>query len=59
MTSIDYKTKLRLLDMSKAFDTIRRYLLIEDVKEVLKNDEIHSVALLLKTFNVVLNSKIY
>ena len=34
--------------MSKAFDTIKRDLLIEDLKEVLNNDEIHLVALLLE-----------
>ena len=32
----------------KTFDTIRRYLLIEDLKEALNNDEIHLVALLLE-----------
>ena len=48
ITSIGYETNLLLLDMSKAFDTIKRDLLIEDLKEVLNNDEIHLVALLLE-----------
>ena len=45
---MEYETNLLLLDMSKAFDTIKRDLLIEDLKEVLNNDEIHLVALLLE-----------
>ena len=42
--------------MSKAFDTISRDLLIEDLKEVLNNDETHLVALLLE--NVELSAKL-
>ena len=36
------------LILAKLFGTIRRYLLIEDIKEMLNNDEIHLVALLLE-----------
>ena len=46
ITSIAYETNLLLLDMGKAFDTIRRDLLIDGLKEVLKNDEIYLVAVL-------------
>ena len=33
-----------MFDMSKAFDTIRKDLLIDDLKEVLTNDELRLVS---------------
>ena len=41
ITSCGYEINLQLLDMSKAFDTIEINTLIEDLKEILENDELH------------------
>ena len=56
ITTIGYEINLLSLDMSKAFDTIKRDLLIEDLKEVLNNDKIHLIALLFE--NVELSIKL-
>ena len=46
--------------MSKAFDTIERSTLIEDLKEILENDELHLIKILLKDveYKVRLEGKI-
>ena len=38
--------------MSKAFDTIQRGILFEDLKEVLNNDELHLIHLLLDNVQI-------
>ena len=60
ITSCGYETNLLLLDMSKAFDTIERSTLIEDLKEILENDELHLIKILLKDveYKVRLEGKI-
>ena len=56
ISSIGYETNLLMLDMSKAFDTLKRDIIIEDLRKVLNKDEIHLVALLLE--NVELRVKL-
>ena len=40
ISSIGYETNLLILDMSKAFDTLKRDIIIEDLRKVLNKDEI-------------------
>ena len=42
ITSENYEINLLMLDMSKAFDTIQRGTLFEDLKEILEPDRITS-----------------
>ena len=60
ITSCGYETILLLLDMSKAFDTIERSTLIEDLREILESDELHLIKMLLKDvdYRVRLEGKI-
>ena len=46
--SENYSINLLLLDMSKAFDTIERGTLIDDLKSTLENDELVLIYILLK-----------
>lgn len=48
ITSKTYTTHLLLLDMSKAFDTVQRATLYEDLKEILDEDELHMISILIK-----------
>ena len=48
-TSINYEIHLLLLDMSKAFDSIKRSELVKDLNEILSKDEVHLIQLLLGT----------
>ena len=59
ITSKNFVINLLMLDMSKAFDTIQRGTLIEDLRQVLNNSELFLIALLLKDveFAVKLNNK--
>ena len=47
ITSSNYDIHLLMLDMSKAFNTIQRGTLFEDLKGTLENDELHLIHLLL------------
>ena len=47
ITSSNHEIHLLMLDMSKAFDTIKRGTLFEDLKGTLENDELHLIHLLL------------
>ena len=47
ISSTDVTVYLLLLDMSKAFDSIQRNTLIEDLKNVLNQDELHLIRILL------------
>ena len=47
ITSVDYTIYILLFDMSKAFDTVDRKLLIEDLSEVIDNDELHILNLMI------------
>ena len=46
ITSSDIYLYLDLLDMSKAFDTVNRKLLFEELENILKPDEMHILAIL-------------
>ena len=48
LASDDDKAHLLLLDMSKAFDTMHRKSLVDDLEEVLEPDEIHLVSKMLQ-----------
>ena len=55
ITSKSEKIKLLMSDMSKAFNTINRKTLIEELKQVLDEDEIHLVKILLSVELAVRN----
>ena len=46
ITSNDYNLHILLLDMSKAFDTVNRKTLIQQLEKVLQPDEIHLLSIL-------------
>ena len=48
ITSKDYSIHLLMLDMSKAFDTVLRFNLYEDLKTVLDDDELHIVCMMIR-----------
>ena len=47
MTSEDYHAHILLMDMSKAFDTVNRKTLLDDLKRILNPDELHLVKILI------------
>ena len=47
ITSLSYELFMKLLDMSKAFDTVRRKLLLDDLKQILDADEYHMLSILI------------
>ena len=53
ITSENYEINLLMLDMSKAFDTIQRGTLFEDLKEILEPDELYLIHLLLNDVEIV------
>ena len=52
INSADYSINLLMLDMSKAFDTIQRGYLFEDLKKVLNSDELNLIHLLLDSVQI-------
>ncbi len=48
ITSTDYTIHILMLDMSKAFDTVDRNTLFEDLKEILDHDELHMLKILIE-----------
>ena len=48
ITSSNYECHILMLDMSKAFDTVNRKTLYEDLKNILEEDDLHMVTILLK-----------
>ena len=48
ITSSTYNIYLLLLDMTKAFDTVNRRNLLQDLKEILEPDELHIMSILIK-----------
>ena len=48
ITSKSYEIILLLLDMSKAFDTVKRNTLFEDLKKIADTDELHMLTILVK-----------
>ncbi len=57
ITSSSYEITVLLLDMSKAFDTVDRGLLFEDLKEILNQDELHMISILLKNVHLTVRMK--
>ena len=49
ITSKDNPMNLLMLDMSKAFDTINRQMLIEKLAETINDDELHVISIMLNT----------
>ena len=47
ITSCDYNLYMKLLDMSKAFDTVSRMKLLNDLKHLLEPDEYHMLSILI------------
>ena len=47
ITSCDYNLYMKLLDMSKAFDTVSRMKLLNDLKHILEPDEYHMLSILI------------
>ena len=48
ITSQEYTIFLLMLDMSKAFDTVNRKLLIEDLSKIINRDELHIISIMLQ-----------
>ena len=46
ITSTDYDLYILLIDMSKAFDTVNRKLLLQELEKVLQPDEVHLLSIL-------------
>ena len=46
LTSTDYDIFILLLDMSKAFDTVNRQILLTDLQATLDHDELHLLSIL-------------
>ena len=57
ITSSSYKIIVLLLDMSKVFDTVDQGQLLEDLKEVLEEDELHMISILLKDVRITVRIK--
>ena len=47
ITSCDYNLYMKLLDMSKAFDTVSRMKLLNDLKHLLEPDEYHMLSIII------------
>ena len=47
ITSCNYTSNIILMDMSKAFDKVNRKILLEDLKQIVDDDELHLLKLLL------------
>ena len=52
ITSSNYEITLLLLDMSKAFDTVKKAKLLRMLKDILNEDETHMMKLLLQDMNI-------
>ena len=53
LTSINHATHILMLDMRKAFDTVNRSILIQELSKFLEKDEVHLISILLKTNLIV------
>ena len=52
ITSKDYETHLLMLDMSKAFDTVQRKSLFDELQEILPEDKLHMLYILINDVNL-------
>ena len=48
ITSQCYEIYILMIDMSKAFDTVKRGQLLNDLKDILEDDELHMIQILIK-----------
>lgn len=48
LTAKNYATHIALLDMSRAFDTVNRYMLLESLSNVIDPDELHIISILVQ-----------
>lgn len=53
ITSADFELYILMKDMSRAFDTVNRKLLMEDLREILEDDELHVCKLLLEDVSLM------
>ena len=53
ITSADYDIFILMKDMSRAFDTVNRKTLMEDLREILESDELHIAKLLLEDVSLM------
>ena len=51
ITSSNYTVMLLMMDMSKAFDSIHRALILEDLRSILLPEELHMIKLMGNPFN--------
>ena len=58
MNSQDYNIFVTLLNMSKAFDSIKRPQLIKDLSKVLNDDELHMYYILLYKMQYTVQDKL-
>ena len=52
LTSTNYEINFLMLDMSKAFDTIQRRYLFNDLKKIFEKDDLHLIHLLLNNVQI-------
>ena len=53
ITSNDYTVHVLMMDMSKAFDTVKRNTLLSDLENILQKDELHIIKLLIEDVNLI------
>lgn len=52
-TTPNYETSLLMMDMSKAFDRVERQTVLEDLKQILHEDELHMIKILIQDVKLV------
>ena len=52
LTSSNYEIEIMLLDMSKAFDSVNRTILMEDLKSIVDEDELHILKILIEDVKI-------
>ncbi len=53
ITSENYEIYILMMDMSRAFDTVNRKLLMQDLTTILEEDELHMIKILLENVSLV------
>ena len=57
ITSTDYSAQILLMDMSKAFDTVHRHHILEDLRSILDADELHLIKVLIEDVTIAVKIK--